>query len=133
MSNITIVIGALLTVLGIGSYMGATPPRSWTALIPSFVGIILILCGVMARKEQNRKTAMHVAAAVGLLGFLAAAGRLGMSLARGTEVNPRSAVPLFIMAILTLAFVILCVRSFIHARRQREAQQRGFEPTVPTR
>ena len=133
MSNITIVIGALLVVLGIGSYMGAQSAHRWTALIPSFFGVLLVLCGALARKEQSRKHAMHAAAALALIAFLLAAGRLGMSLAKGGPVNPRSAVPLFIMAILTLAFVILCVRSFIQARRQREEQQRGFEPTAPTR
>jgi hypothetical protein len=118
--NITIVFGALLTVLGIGGYLGSTS-HSITALIPAAVGVIMILCGIAARKESNRKHAMHGAATVALIGFLAAVGRLAM-VARSGTFKPTSGVPTLLLAILTAVFVVMCVRSFVQARRHREAQ-----------
>jgi hypothetical protein len=76
---------------------------------------------------------MHLAVIFGLLGFLAAAGRLIGALASGRTLTPMAATSLGLMALLTGVFVVLCVRSFINARRQREAAAPGFEPVVPGR
>ena len=77
MPIVSIVIGALLVGLGAYGYT-ASDTKSITAWIPAFVGGPLILCGLIALKESLLKHAMHVAAMLGLLGFLASAGRLGM-------------------------------------------------------
>jgi hypothetical protein len=61
---------------------------------------------------------------VGLLGFLASAGRLVWKLiADGGISDPPAAVALSLMAVLCGTFVVLCIRSFIAARRSRAAQQ----------
>lgn len=122
MAGTTILIGAALVALGLAAFAGT---RATTSLIPAYVGAVLVLLGLLARNARYRKHVMHLAAAVGLLGFLAAAGRLGMSLARGTVPATAALVSLSLMALLCLAFVLLCVRSFIAARRDRPA---GFDP-----
>lgn len=117
MPNTTIGFGVVLIILGASAFAW-TGAR--TSLIPAYVGAVIAICGVIALKAEYRKHAMHVAAAVGLLGFLAAAGRLIASLMRASSERPSTAAlaSLVLMALLTGVFVGLCVRSFIAARRQ---------------
>src|SRR5262249_18560377 len=64
---ITIGFGAALTVQGVVGYLlaeaqsqfGLTGTKGLTALIPSLFGVVLIVCGVLARRENLRKHAMH--------------------------------------------------------------------------
>ncbi len=125
MAKTTMLIGMLLCVLGFVSYgMGAqtgTAERSLTALIPSGFGAILLLLGFGALiKPTARKHFMHAAAAVGLLGAL---GGFGMFFARlGSErASTLAKGSMLTMGILCAVLVILCVRSFIAARRARES------------
>lgn len=126
MANVTIAFGATLLVLGIVSYLG-TNGVSKTALIPSGFGLVLLALGMVARDADKRKHAMHAAAAIGLLGFLGSASGIVKTtrlLAGETILRPQAAIAQATMAILCLVFVALCVRSFIHARRTREAEGR---------
>ena len=118
MASTTIVFGILLILLGVIPYLMARQP---TALIPAGVGLLLLVCGLIARNDRLRKHAMHAAVVFGLLGFLAAVGRLGMVFARGGRPTPLSGTSLGLMALLTGVFVVMCVRSFIAARRARNA------------
>ena len=118
MPSVTINFGRILTLIGtIGYFYGYTSGRvSVTALIPAFFGLALLVLGYAARaKESLRKHIMHVAVIVALLGFLASAGRL---LSKISEISLSAAVVSQIaMALTCLLFVILCVRSFINARK----------------
>ncbi len=70
-------------------------------------------------KENLRKHLMHGAVLVGLLGFLATVSSLLKlpALFNGTAERPLAVVSQFLTAIICLVFVILCVKSFIDARR----------------
>ena len=128
MAGITMLFGALLCVLGFVSYgLGAqsgTAVRSPTALIPAGFGALLLLLGFATLMRPGaRKHFMHAAAAVGLLGFLGAfvmflvrLGKVGLAL---------STLSMLTMAILCAIFISICVRSFIAARRAREASAAG--------
>jgi cation transport ATPase len=130
---VTVVFGALLIALGIwgrfGGSLGLWDPfrlsapehLSNTALIPAFVGAALVVLGLLAFKESLLKHAMHGAAAIGLLGLLAAAGRLVWSLLSKGKVEGVGGVSLVVMTLLCAVFVGLCVNSFIQARRRRRA------------
>lgn len=118
MAPVTIVFGVLLIGVGLVSYT-MSDPRAPTALIPAGVGVVLALLGALALVARARKHAMHVAVIVGLLGFLAAAGRLVGGLAAGRTPTRLAGTSLALMALLTGIFVALCVRSFIAARRSR--------------
>ena len=63
--------------------------------------------------------AMHGAAVVALLGFLAPLGRIIPQALKGTPPHGLALFSQVTMSILCLAFVLLCVRSFINARRAR--------------
>jgi hypothetical protein len=122
MPIVTIIYGLLLTVLGLISYFG-TGMLSMTALIPAFFGLPILICGVLARDEAKLRHAMHGAATLSLLGFLGAApGLLKMPALLSGEfiARPEAVKAQAIMAILSLIFVILCVRSFINIRRARK-------------
>ncbi|HMS10819.1 MAG TPA: hypothetical protein PKE66_15145 [Pyrinomonadaceae bacterium] len=113
-----ILFGRLLILLGIigyayGLYSGAA---SFTALIPAIFGLILMVLGHIASSKENlRKHIMHAAVVVGLLGFLLPAGRILSTL--GNFKFSFAAAMLILMAVLCGAFVALCVKSFIDARR----------------
>ena len=70
MSSISIIFGLLLNIVGLTGFFGtgATHP---TALIPCVLGILLILCGIIARNQKLHMHAMHAAVLVGLIGFAA--------------------------------------------------------------
>ena len=118
----TIALGAALTLLGLGGYF-LTGATSLTALIPAAFGVLLVLTGVLARDDRWRMHAMHAAVLIALLGFLGSArGLLGLGkLLDGTAVRPAAIVSQTIMALLTLAYIVVAVRSFIQARKARRA------------
>jgi uncharacterized membrane protein len=119
MGPVAILFGVLLMLLGIGFYFG-TDRVSLTALIPGAFGIVLIVLGVLAGQQKLRKHVMHAAAALALLGVVMALIRLWPVIRTGEAAKPAAAVELALMAVLCAAFVGLCVRSFIAARRGRD-------------
>ncbi len=122
MPTVTIVYGLLLIALGVVSYV-ATDMVSMTALIPAFFGLPVLIAGVVARNEARLKLAMHIAATIGLLGFLGTVKSLAKipALLNGEELaRPEAVRAQVIMAVLSLVFVVLCVKSFIDVRRARK-------------
>ncbi len=128
MPSTAITFGILLILLGLGGFgyaVATLPPDSsvtkvMTALIPAVLGLILAILGFLAKSKENlRKHLMHGAVLVGLLGFLATVSSVMKlsALFNGTADRPLAVVSQFITAILCLVFVLLCVKSFIDARR----------------
>jgi membrane-bound ClpP family serine protease len=118
MADTSIVFGILLVILGVYGFF-TTHMEHPTALIPTGVGVILIILGALARKESLRKHAMHAAAVVGVLGFIAGAGRFFYELSKGMDVTGTAGMSTATMAVLCAVFVALCVKSFMEARRRR--------------
>lgn len=126
MPAITILIGMMLILVGLGGYgFGVVEAQrsggyaSWTALIPSIFGLIITVLGGVATSEKLRKHAMHGAILVALLGFLAVMGRLIPALASGNIKVGAAFASQTITAILCGILVALGVNSFIQARRKR--------------
>ncbi len=128
MPSTAITFGILLILVGLGGfgYAASTLPpdtpvtKVLTALIPAVLGLILAILGFLAKSKENlRKHLMHAAVIVGLLGFLATVSSVLKlpSLFNGTAERPVAVVSQFLTAIICLVFVILCVKSFIDARR----------------
>jgi hypothetical protein len=117
MTKLTFGIAAALIILGVSTYaVGVDGKHSVTALIPAFTGALLLIAGLIALKPALKMHGMHVAVLVGLLGFIAAIG--GLIARRPTGLTLFS---MLTMAVLTGLFVLLCVRSFVNARRLRTA------------
>lgn len=120
MPALTIGIGAILTVLGLISYVGSSL-ASWTALIPAMVGIPLILLGLLARSEKARKHAMHAVVGLAMLGFLGTIRVLPQALtliSGGYVERPGAIVAQMTMACCTFVLVLFGIRSFVAARRK---------------
>lgn len=121
MPRIIFVFAVIFVLLGIGAYL-ITGAQSWTALIPSIFGLLLAIAGGVSLKSL--KHGGHIAALVGLLGFLGTASKIGKlpALLSGEPVERAAAVGVQAsFAILCLIFVGLCVKSFIDARRGKKA------------
>lgn len=118
MPSLSIFCGAILILIGVAGYVNGmmTDKASVTALIPSFIGILLALLGGLSlRMEGLRKHLMHAAVAIALLGFIATAGRL---ISRLSEITMSPAVlSQASTAAVCLVFVVLAIRSFAAARR----------------
>ena len=116
----SIICGVLLILVGIVGYAYgmSTGHASPTALIPAIFGLVLALLGIVSRmKDDLRKHLMHAAAAIALIGFILTAGRLVMNLA---SLSLSAAVlSQLAMALICLIFVVLAVKSFADARRNR--------------
>jgi hypothetical protein len=128
---VSILFGLLLIGLGLDGYLDVlglvrpTELHTATSLIPAYVGATLILCGLVALNPRLLKHAMHVAATLGLLGFLAGAGMGLPKLAKlldGTDSRPAATRQQLWMGGVCLVFALLCVNSFIQARRRQAAR-----------
>jgi ABC-type uncharacterized transport system permease subunit len=127
MAPIAIVFGVLLGVLGGGMYV-YTDMVSITAMIPAFFGLPLIVLGALALNEKMRKHAMHLAAIIGLLGFAFPLGRvIFVSIRSGFVLDEKSGTALA-MSVLCLIFLVLCIKSFIDARKRRQAEAQAVAP-----
>jgi multisubunit Na+/H+ antiporter MnhF subunit len=123
MAKITISFGVILILLGIFGFV-ATGSHAPTALIPAYVGILLGILGILASTNDAKKRMlfMHIAVTLGLLGFLGTAKSLYdyLQLLQGRQFpHPAAVEEKAAMAGLMLVYVILCVRSFVAARRAR--------------
>lgn len=122
MPSTAIVSGILLILIGIIGYVfsiadGTNAP---TALIPAAFGLLLALLGFVAKSKENlRKHLMHAAVIVGLLGFMIPTARLLSQMSK--IVVSLAVLSQAAMALICLVFVILCVKSFIDARKNRVA------------
>ena len=136
MANITVAFGAILILLGVGSFVltGATKDQL-TALIPAAFGLVLGLLGYLARKDRLRMHVMHAAVLLALVGTVIPAycirntlpsliehGKVEVVREDGTTKDMKVAViAQLIMAGLCAVFTGLCVKSFIDIRRARRA------------
>ena len=122
MAKVTLVFAVLLIVLGLIGYFG-TGALHPTALIPTWFGVALGVFGMLAMSpsESRRKLFMHINVTIGLLGFVGAGVRAVQEFAHssstGKPIDPIAAGAQIAMAALLLIYVMLCVRSFIAARR----------------
>jgi multisubunit Na+/H+ antiporter MnhF subunit len=137
MAKVTLVFAVLLIALGLVGYVG-TGSAHPTALIPTWIGLLLGIFGSLAisPNEGRRKLFMHINVTIGLLGFVGTIveivrtvieTRRGLDQVRvaGMATVNVSFSPNYLIALaskVTLAgllfiYVILCVRSFIAARR----------------
>jgi hypothetical protein len=124
MARLTILFGIVLILLGGFGYI-ATGSHFPTALIPSAFGVVLAILGFFAHtpETKRRMVLMHIAVTIGLLGFLATVkgGLIDyLLMLSGRQFHyPAAVEEKAAMCLLLLVFVVLCVRSFIVARRAR--------------
>ena len=121
MTTIAIASGSVLILIGLVGYIYglSTGHASLTAFIPAAFGLAIAILAAIGRaaKENIRMHMMHAAVLLGLIGFILPAGRLLVNY--GTFSLGAASISQIAMAVVCLIFVILCVKSFIDARRAR--------------
>jgi uncharacterized membrane protein HdeD (DUF308 family) len=123
MPIITIIVGCLLIVLGVGSRLLSDSP-SVTVLIPAFLGVAYVVAGLVALRPAARKHAMHAAALLALLGIIGSVGGLAKlpALLSGGEVErPLAVVARSLTCLISVVFLGLAIRSFVVARILRRS------------
>jgi len=119
LANLTLGYGTFLLLWGVAISI-LSDSDSLTSYFPSFLGVPLMLSGIMTmRMPEKRKLWMHIAATFGLLCAIGGT-RFFMVMSDGIDYASGS----MLMLLLTgTAYTVLCVRSFIAARKAREAAQ----------
>jgi len=120
MPRITVVFSLVYVALGLVGYL-LTGGVHMTALIPAFIGVILLVLGLLGRKQNLRAHVMHAALLIGLLALLGTAGSLLKLPAAfdGTAERPETIFAQAATAVLSVVYLALGVRFFIAARRAR--------------
>ena len=121
MAKLTIGFGVVLVLVSAGFWL-ATGRTETAALHPAGIGVLLLLSGVLANTENTKQRMiwMHVAVTAGLIGLLLTGIRAVLTLVKGTiAANPLGFDERVVIALICLVYVVLCVRSFITARRTR--------------
>ena len=122
MTRVTTVVGVLLVVTGVVAYL-MTSASSVTALIPAFVGGLMLVCAAVASRPALHRHGIHAALVVALLGALGSlmnVVKVGQLFA-GTAERPAAIVTSLILFVLCAGYVVLGIRSFVVARRARAA------------
>lgn len=118
MRNLCFLCSVALIIVGLVGYFGweaiGASKQSGTALIPSGVGVLMLLGGLVALK--NNMAGMHIAVLFSAFGALAGLGRLVSS-----ELSGPGPVLIALMTAICLFFTVMAIRSFKAARRAREA------------
>lgn len=119
MPKLTISTGVLLVAVGIIGYLVSMVNGTdhWTAFIPSIIGILLLIGGVIALK--NTKLGVHIGMVIAVLGALSMAMPLqGLGdLFAGEAERPAAVVSALATVLVLVAYIAVGVRSFIRARR----------------
>ena len=125
MALFTIVTALVLEFLGLAGFF-LSSGASWTPLIPSIVGSLLLIAGLLLVMCPSwRRHALHGAAALTLLGFLGSGFRAlpqVPNLLAGQPVSPSmtGVVIQLIFAAVCLLYFAVCFRSFLAARMARK-------------
>jgi len=123
MAKVTLVFAVIFIALGIIGFV-TTGSQHPTALIPVALGLLLGIFGALSLSADSsrRKLFMHINVTLGLLGFLGTFMGLiqWFRMLTGAAVkNAPATESKAVMALLCLVYVLLCVRSFIAARKAR--------------
>ncbi len=120
----TFTVGIALIVLGVMGYF-ASEMASPTALIPSALGLLMFLSGLIGIAEKRRALGMHLAAIFALIGLIGAAMRLPKSV--HSLSNPETSFPLAfacqaMMGLACALYLYLALHSFLQARRWKKSK-----------
>lgn len=143
MAKVTLALGGLLVLLGIAGFV-LTGATHYTALIPTYFGVVLEFLGLLALiKPKLRMHVMHAAVLLALIGMVATVAAIPnaiqsmrvpvseqldngqVKLSNGNTIRPAADISKSIMAILCSVYIALAIMSFIAARRNRDAAATG--------
>ncbi|MEM6458766.1 MAG: hypothetical protein AAF710_05175 [Planctomycetota bacterium] len=123
---LTLALGVALNAVGLLAFSLQQGDKSATALIPAFIGGVFLILGGMAFAAKLRKHTIHAALALALLlGGYCVYKVVGLLADLG---NPDTTVLKMFSFLCTgaacIAYLVVGVRSFLHARSTRRAADR---------
>lgn len=122
MERVTTIYGAFLIIWGV-AVSTISGSGSITSLIPSMIGLPMVILGITSSLlPKTKKMLMHIAVLIGLFAFIGGADFFrGFSSEEGAFSNPWAAISKLMLFTTGFVFTILCVKSFIFVRKNREA------------
>lgn len=122
MTRLTTIVGGLLVITGVLAFV-LTATSSITALIPAFVGGLILICAAVASRPSLHRHGIHAALVVALLGALGSVMNVVKvgQLFTGAAERPAAIITSLILFVLCVAYVVIGVRSFVVARKARTA------------
>lgn len=122
MARLSVWIAVLLVALGFGGYW-LTDRVSPTALIPAAFGLVIGMLGLYGRVEARRRTAMHLAMGVALVGLIGSfSGIVEVLTVLAAESVDRTlraaAISRATMAGLLMLYLSAGISSFLQARKR---------------
>ncbi len=117
--NFSILFGLFLFLWGMGvSYFGDS--KSLTSYIPSFIGLPIIIFSYLSIKFKNKKKLfMHIVVTFGLICFLGGLDFVRSAISGNIFLNFWADTSKIMMLITGFYFTYQCVKSFIHARKNK--------------
>ena len=95
--------------------------NSFTSYIPSIIGLPILIFSFLATKIENKKKLlMHLVVFFGLIVLLGGLDSLRSLLSESFFQNYWADISKLVMLISGIFFVYQCVKSFIHARKNRD-------------
>ncbi|MDN5762115.1 MAG: hypothetical protein L0H41_07355 [Microlunatus sp.] len=122
MTRLTTILGAALVAIGVVAFVVAAG-SSVTALIPAFVGGLILICAAVASRPTSHRFGIHAALVVALLGALGSVmnvAKIGQLVA-GTAERPAAIITSVILFVLCVAYLVVGIRSFVVTRKARAA------------
>ena len=115
--SISVYYGLFLVLWGVVvSFMAKS--SSFTSYIPSYIGLIIFSFSILSIKfPSKKKVYMHIVALVGLITFLGGLDIIRLFIKGDLFSNFWADISKIMMLFTGLYFVILCFKSFRHARR----------------
>jgi|TARA_B110000211_G_scaffold198719_1_gene228744 hypothetical protein len=119
MENISIIYGILLIIWGFAvSFISDS--NSLTSFIPSFFGIPILLCSLLAISfPTKKKLFMHIVVTFGLLVFIGGLDIIRNILKNNLFDNFYADLSKLMMLITGSIFTFICIKSFIFARKNK--------------
>ena len=117
--KITAIYGGILIFWGLAvSFISGS--TSITSYIPSMFGWPMLFLGVMALKAPKyKKILMHIVVIIGLLIFLGGLDVIRNVMSGTLGDNPWATASKTMLLVTGAYFSVLCLKSFIHARKMR--------------
>jgi uncharacterized membrane protein len=123
---LTRLLGVVLVVVGVGAYV-LTGAEHVTALLPAFLGVPILVLGLVAGGESRQRPAIIAATVLAVLGVLGTAMNVAElpDLVAGEDVErPAAVITSAITAVLCLVYAVAGIRWLV-ASRSRSGQPGG--------
>ena len=119
--NLSIYYGLFLVIWGIIVSL-ISESDSFTSYIPSFLGLPILIFSYLAIKfDAKKKIYMHIVVLFGLIIFFGGLDFLRSILTGSAFENTWADISKLMMLLTGSYFTFQCIKSFIHARKSREA------------